>query len=159
MHSHPLPLSRPAFSHGPAMRLLVNCFAAALMSLGAASSALADIEIQFTSTVSSAFGDVGAFLSGGETVTGTILLDDSVAGVFTPSPNPQFVRSEMLYSGAVISTSLVVDGYPVSGTGGDVEILDAAAGSLAGDDNYEANATVDTGIVGDVEGVPLSIIH
>jgi hypothetical protein len=116
--------------------------------MGASSASAGDIEIQFTATVQNAFGDFGTVLSGGETITGTLVVDDSVAGVFTPAGNPQFQRSEMLYSGAVTSISLSVDGHVLSGTGGDVELLDAEVGSFAGDDTWEADATLGTGSVG-----------
>jgi hypothetical protein len=118
--------------------------------LGASTASAGDIEIQFTATVLNAFGDFGTVLSGGETITGTLVLDDSVAGVYTPSGNPQFVRHEMLYAGAVTSTSLVIDGHAVSGTGGDVVLLDADVGSLAGADTYEPDAVIDTGTVAGV---------
>ena len=118
--------------------------------LSASTASAGDIEIQFTGTVQNAFGAYGGVLAGGETITGTLVVDDAVAGVYTPSPNPQFQRSEMLYSGAVTSISLSVDGYAVSGTGGDVELLDAAVGSFAGDDTWEADAVLDTGTVGGV---------
>lgn len=109
------------------------------------------ITITFSGTISSAFGDLGGPLAAGESVTGTIELDDTVVGVFTPGT--VFLRAEMLYSGAILSTSLVVDGNPISGTNGNLEVFDSD-GPLNGDDSYEATGLVDSGTVAGV--VPAS---
>ena len=105
------------------------------------------IVVTFSGTVSSAFGDLGGVLSGGETITGTIELDDTTVGTFTPGTT--FLRAEMFYAGAILSTALLVDGSPVSGTGGDLEVFDSD-GPLNGDDSYEATGIVDTGTVAGV---------
>lgn len=121
-----------------------------LASLMLATSARADIEIQWTGHLTNAFGDYASELVGDELVSGTLILDETIVGTFTPSPNPQFLRSEMLYSGAVISMNVVIDGVAnVSGVGGDVLLLDAAAGSLAGDDSYESTSVL-SGAIGTV---------
>lgn len=111
------------------------------------SAAAGTVEVSFTATVSSTTGDLAGPLGAGSTISGTFLLDDSVVGSFTPSGNPTFVRSEMLYTGAVSSSQLSVGGSPVSGAGGNVVLLDAIE-ALAGEDNYEIRAVVDTGSIG-----------
>ena len=108
------------------------------------------ITISFSGTVTSAFGDLGGVLSVGDTVSGTIELDDTIVGAFTPGT--VFLRAEMLYSGAVLSSTLLVNGSPVSGVGGDVTLFDSD-GLLNGDDVYEASGVVD---VGTVAGIPLA---
>jgi hypothetical protein len=135
---------------------------AALLSLLLASvasvAAAGTITLTVSATLSPSSGDLNGNLTPGASVTGTIELDDTVVGVFTPSGNPTFVRSEMLYAGAIVSSSLVIDGNPVSGSGGDIRILDAATGQLAGEDNYEINAVLDTGTVGTAAPVSIQII-
>jgi len=127
-----------------------------LLAIAATVSAEAGtVEIQFTATVSSAFGDLAGPLAAGSTITGTIVLDDSVAGAFTPSGNPTFVRDEMLYTGAVVSTTLDAGGFAVSGAGGNVLLLDADD-PLAGEDNYEVRSVVDSGTIGGA--VPESLV-
>jgi len=140
--SNPLTRIRThAVSRGARTLLLLAAVATAL-------PAAADtFEIQFTATVSSAFGDLSGPLAGGDTITGTFVVDDSVSGTFSPSGNPTFVRDEMLYPGAVVSTSLEVNGFAVSGSGGNIVLLDANE-PLAGEDNYEVRGVVDTGTIG-----------
>lgn len=139
--------------HRPVDRLRAGLIGSASLLALCATPALAHagtLIVTFTGTVSVAFGDLGT-LSGGETITGTIELDDTVVGTFTPVT--VFTRAEMLYTDAVLGMSLVVDGNPVSGTGGDLEVLDSD-GPLNGDDSYEATGVIDTGTVGGA--VPVS---
>ncbi len=131
-------------SSAPLVAILWLCLAPGLAQAGT-------IVITFSGTVENASGVWGAVLSGGETITGTVELDDTVVGAFTPGT--VFLRAEMLYTGAVTSMSLVVDGNPISGTGGDVELFDSD-GPFNGDDSYEATGVLDTGTVGGV--VPTS---
>lgn len=139
-------LVRPRALASTALLCLALC-----LTLAPATARAGTIVVTFSATVSVAFGDLGAVLSGGETVTGTIELDDSVVGVFTPGS--VFLRGEMLYTGAVLSMTLLVDGNPISGMGGDVELFDSD-GPLNGDDSYEVTGVVDTGTVAGV--VPAS---
>lgn len=130
----------------------VACAAAMLPGLPAAAGT---IVVTVSGTISNTSGDFAGQATIGGAVTATVELDDTVAGVFTPSSNPTFVRSEMLYSGAISSSTVTIDGNVVSGSGGDIRLLDAATGSLAGEDNYEINALLDTGSVG--TGTPASV--
>ena len=58
--------------------------------------------------------------------------------------------------GAIVSTSLEIDGQPVSGSGGDLLLLDAKE-SLAGDDNYEIQAVLDTGTLGSASPIAITL--
>ena len=120
-----------------------------ILALGipSATALAGTIVVTMSATVSNTSGDLTGPVSNGDTISGTFELDDSVVGVFTPSPNPMFDRSEMLYTGAVISSTVLVNGNPVSGLGGDVKLLDATD-MFAGEDNYEISAVVDTGSIG-----------
>ncbi len=109
------------------------------------------VVIDFTGTVQAATLDLGGVLVGGESISGTLIIEDGVSGTFTPSPNPTFVRAEMLYVDAATSLTLTVDGSVVSGTGGDVELFDST-GALSGDDSYEVTSNLTTGTVA---GVPV----
>lgn len=113
------------------------------------------IVVTVTAPVSSVFGDLTTALAPGSTISGTVELDDSVVGSFTPSGNPTFERSQMLYSGAVRSADLVAGGFAISGTGGNVVLLDASD-PLAGEDNFEIIAVLDTGSIGGAS--PQSIV-
>lgn len=124
-----------------------SCLCVLLLSAQGARAAL--ITIAFEGTVTAATLDLGGLLSGGETIAGTIVLEDSVAGAFTPSPNVDFLRAEMLYVGAVVSMEVELLGDTVSGTGGDVQLFDSA-GMFSGDDSYEATGALDTGTIGGV---------
>lgn len=116
-----------------------------LFTAGAAGAGT--VEVSVSGTISSAFGDLSGPVGAGSVFSGTVVLDDAVVGVFTDNGNPTFVRNEMLYTGAVLSTDLSVDGQPVSGTGGDLVLLDAVE-ALAGEDNYEIRSLLDTGSLG-----------
>lgn len=119
-----------------------------LVALLAAPAARAGtIVITFTATITASFGNLAAELAVGDPVTGTIELDDTVVGVFTPGT--VFQRAEMLYTGAVTSLVLDADGNPISGTGGDVLIKDSD-GPLNGDDRYETHPVPTTGTIGGV---------
>lgn len=91
--------------------------------------------------------DLTGPVSNGDTISETFEIDESVVGVFTPSPTPTFARSEMLYSGAVLSSTVLVNRNPVSGVGGDVRLLDATD-MFAGEGNYEIQGFVYTGTIG-----------
>jgi hypothetical protein len=127
--------------------VLQSCLFALLLAASGAHAA--SITIAFEGTVTGATLALGSALSGGETITGTIVLDDTVAGAFTPSPNVDFVRSEMLYTGAVVSMQVQLLGDTASGTGGDVELFDSA-GLFSGEDSYEVTGGLGTGTIAGV---------
>ena len=143
-------------------RNLVRCLrvlgcATAALFLASGSASAGTIVVTVDGTFGNVFGDFVGNISTGASLTGTVTLDDTVVGTYTPSPNPTFVRAEMLYSGAIVSTSLEIDGNPVSGVGGDLRIRDAATGGLAGDDKYELLVLLDTGTVGSATPVEIDL--
>lgn len=109
----------------------------------------ADVSVTFTGTVFTVTGDLNGPIATSDTISGTLTYDDTTAGVFTPSPNPMFVRSQMLYTGAVTAVSVTVNGDTVSGSSGDTLIFDATD-MFAGEDSYEVTSVLDTGTIGGV---------
>ncbi|MGH0038266.1 MAG: PEP-CTERM sorting domain-containing protein [Myxococcota bacterium] len=147
-------MPRPVLPFRCRLTLLTLAGFLALGPLHATGARAALITIEFQGTVTGATLDLGALLSGGEAISGTLVLDDSLAGVFTPTPNPDFLRAEVLYAGAVVSSEVELLGDTVSGTGGDVELFDST-GALSGDDSYEVTGALSAG---DIMGVaPASI--
>ncbi len=92
-----------------ATRLTAALPGALMLALIAGPVAAGTITITVDATLSGGFGDLSPALGAGSTVSGTIELDDTVVGVFTPRPNA-FVRDVMLYPGAIVSSSLTIGG-------------------------------------------------
>lgn len=145
-HPHPARPSWIASILGSSVVLLALC----------AGAGAATLEVSFDATVSSVFGDLDGPVVVGSTVSGTVVLDDAVVGTYTAAGNPTFQRDEMRYVDAIVSTSLEVDGQPVSGVGGDLLLLDAKE-SLAGEDNYEIQAVLDTGTLGSASPISITL--
>jgi hypothetical protein len=135
----PITLVRPH----PACSLILSL----LLTLVASHSQAAAFTVTFSATVTNTSGDLTGPVSNGDTISGSFEIDDGIAGTFTASANPMFVRSEMLYTGAVANSTILVNGNPVSGTGGNVLLLDSTD-MFAGEDNYEIRAIVDMGSIG-----------
>jgi len=66
-----------------------------------------------------------------------------------------FVRAEMLYTGAITASELMVNGDTVTGTTGDIEIFDSLDGVFGGNDSWEVTATLTSGTIAGVS--PASI--
>lgn len=122
--------------------------AMALFVLGAAPARAEVVVLTWSGTVSFATGELDGPIAANDTVTGTVTYETTTAGVFTPSPNPTFVRAEMLYTGAISASDLTINGDTASGTTGDIEILDSDNGMFAGDDSWEATASFSSGTIG-----------
>jgi len=136
-------------------RSLAVCVLA--LTLAPAGPALAEsVTVNWTGTVSSATGDLNGPIAASDTVTCTLVYESNSAGVFTPSPNPMFVRAEMLYASAITSVELTVNGETVSGNGGAIHVFDSLNGVTGGADNWESTATISTGTIGGV--APSSIL-
>lgn len=135
---------------------LASATAFALL-IASAPAVAANLVVSVSGEFDNVFGDFVGNITPGASLTGTVTLDDTVVGTFTPSPNPTFVRAEMLYTGAIVSTSLSIDGSPVSGVGGDLRIRDAATGGLAGDDKYELLVVLNTGTLGTATPVAIEL--
>jgi hypothetical protein len=131
------------------MRSYLLSFVAVLVALAPARVLAEQVTLTFSGTVSNAFGDLGSVLAANDTFTGRIVYESTTAGVFTPSPNPTFVRSGMLYSGAIVSAEFSIIGDTSTGTGGDFEIQDATE-MLAGQDELRITGSLDSGTIGGV---------
>lgn len=118
-----------------------------VLGLSATSVYAAQVTVSFTATVITTTGDLSGPVATNDVLTGTITYESTTTGVFTPSPNPMFVRSEMFYSGAIVSTQFTLNGNPISGTGGDTQIFDATQ-MFAGEDSYEITSTLTSGSLG-----------
>jgi hypothetical protein len=107
------------------------------------------VTLTFTGTVANAFGDLSPVLSASDALSGTIVYESTTSGTFTPSPNLTFARSEMLYTGAIVSAEITIVGDSPSGSGGDIKIFDAAE-MLAGEDEFRITGTLGAGSIGGV---------
>ena len=129
---------------------LAVTFAMVIALLAANPALAASVTVTWAGTVSFATGDLDGPIAANDTVTGSLTYESTSAGVFTPSPNPMFVRAEMLYANAITAVEFSVNGDTVTGTAGFVEIFDSLDGMFGGDDSWEATGALSSGSIGGV---------
>lgn len=127
----------------------------ALFAASVAPARAAEVTLEFTGTVSVPSGNFIGVIAASDTLSGTLTYESTTAGAYTPSMN-QFQRAEMLYAGAITSASVTVIGDTVSGSGGEIKILDSSDGMFMGDDSWEGVPLLSSGTIGGV--TPLEIL-
>lgn len=129
------------------MRVSMVLVLTSTLALLATSAHAQTVTLTFTGSIGSVSGELVGTVSASDVFSGSITYDASTAGIFTPSPNPMFVRGQMIYPGAITSVALTLVGDTVTGTAGDVTAFDAQA-MLAGSDALETSSIPDTGTIG-----------
>jgi len=128
---------------------------ALLAGAGAAQGALVPVELVLA--VNGVSTGLQGAVASGDTITGSFVVDTGRSGVFTASANPQFGRDEILYAGAIENIALEVAGETLTGSGGDLELLDSG-GALAGEDNYGVSTALSSSSLAGIAATSVDVV-